>query len=603
MSYRRQSPNRAWYRLQVRGRRIFNRVPLREAQKVYILTLMIGGLCGLAAVSFHKLLDILQDAIIYRAAGLHSWWGMLLVIVIPCLGGLIAGAGLYFLAPEATGSGIPQVKTAYYLGGGRIPARVIPARLFLSSFNIGTGASLGREGPTVHLCAAIASLLGRIFAISRKRLQSLLPVGAAAGLAAAFNTPIAAVTFTLEEILADSSVRPLGSIVIAAVIASVIERAILGENALFSVPAYRLNGAVELLFYAFLGGVSALAAVAFNRGLLELRRKFKTQSRVPQWATPAVGGLVVGLIGMGAILLTGSASVFGIGYGQLAAELRQSLPFKSLIVLGTFKLMASVVSYSSGSTGGIFGPSLYIGGMIGGAVGLTASWMLHNPLTQPGAFALVGMGAVFAGIVRAPVTSIIIIFEMTNNYSIILPLMVANITSYVVATKLAPEPIYDALLKQDRIHLPHAHQHVLKTIPVSDAMTRDVVAISGQLTVSEAFRHVQSLPQYHHSYPVVDPGGKLIGIVTFNDLKRALAAGQSNVHLVHLLASRRLMNTHPDETLHEVMVKLGRRGISQLPVVSRSDPSRLLGIIAMDDVARALSQAEDSGAAEEKESV
>ncbi len=594
-SFRRSA---TWYRLQVRARGLFNRIPLTESQKVYILTLLIGAFCGLAAVLFHQLLDFFQDNIIYRAAELSSWARAPLLLLIPALGGLIAGAGLHFLAPEATGSGIPQVKTAFYLDGGRIPARVIPGRLLLSSFNIGTGASLGREGPTVQLCAALASLLGRIFAISRQGLRNLLPVGAAAGLAAAFNTPIAAVTFTLEEILADVSVRPLGSIVIAAVIASVIERSILGEQPLFSVPAYRLNRAMELPFYALLGVVAGIAATAFNEGLLRLRARFRTQSAIPQWATPAMGGLILGALGLSALLLTGSSSVFGIGYRTLAMELRGELPLKILIVLGIGKLIGSVVSYSSGSTGGIFGPSLYIGGMVGGIVGLLAGDLLGNSVTQPGAFALVGMGAVFAGIVRAPVTSIIIIFEMTNNYSIILPLMVANIISYVLASRLSPQPIYDALLMQDGIHLPHTQPHALKNITVGKAMTRQVVTVDASLTVAQAFRHVQKLPQYHHAYPVVDRDGKLAGIFTFNDLKRAIAEGKSELQLGDLV-NRRIVHAHPDHTLDKVIYRLGREDISQLPVVSRRDASRLLGIINMDDVTRALSRTQDDKEEEE----
>ncbi len=590
----------AWYQLQVRGRRLFNRVPVTETQKVYILTLLIGVICGLAAVAFHRLLEFFQNHIIYRAAELEEWPRIPLLILIPALGGLIAGAGLYFFAPEARGSGIPQVKTAFYLDGGRIPARVIPGRLFLSSFNIGTGASLGREGPTVQLCAAIASLLGRMFAISRRRLQSLLPVGAAAGLAAAFNTPIAAVTFVLEEVLGDTSIRPLGSIVIASVIASVIERSILGPQPLFDVPTYQLNRPLELVYYSILGVAAGLVATAFNEGLLRLRARFSGQNIIPQWATPALGGLFVGVIGLVGLLLTGSSSIFGIGYQTLAEELHGGLALKVLIVLGLGKLIASVISYSSGSTGGIFGPSLYLGGMTGGLIGILARFMLQDPRVQPGAFALVGMGAVFAGIVRAPVTSIVIIFEMTNNYAIILPLMIANITSYVVSRKLSPRSIYDALLLQDGIHLPHEEKHVLRTIAVGEAMTRKIVTVIGHQTVGEAFQHVQRLPEYHHAYPVVDAEGKMIGIITFNDLKRALAAGRSELRLAEL-QNRAIIHAHPDQTLDQVIFKLGHEGISQLPVVSRKDTSKLLGIISMSDIAQALSKVEEDDAEDEIE--
>jgi chloride channel protein, CIC family len=216
-----------------------------------------------------------------------------------------------------------------------------------------------------------------------------------------------------------------------------------------------------------------------------------------------------------------------VGYGTLSVELQGSLPLKLLVILGVCKLAGTLVSYSSGSAGGIFGPSLYIGGMIGGAVGLLTRFALGNPLTEPGAFALVGMGAVFAGIVRAPVTSIIIIFEMTHNYSIILPLMVANITSYALATKLSPTPIYDALPLQDDIHLPHAERQTLKQIPVSAAMTAEVVTVRANVTVGEAFQYAQSLPETYRAYPVVNDAGRLMGLVTLNDLKRALAAGRN----------------------------------------------------------------------------
>ena len=582
----RTSHSPKWFSFQVAARRVFNRVPVTENQKIYLLTMIIGCVCGLAAVCFHLLLDFLQEHIIYRAATIPRWW-IPLLIFIPAIGGLISGAGLYFYAPRARGSGIPQVKTAFYLEGGRIPARVIWSKMFLSAFNIGTGASLGREGPTVQICAAIASVLGRVFAISRKRLQSLIPVGAAAGLAAAFNTPIAAVTFTLEEILGQASSRPLGSIVIAAVIAAVIERAILGEHALFNVPAYRLNSAFELLFYAVLGLFAGLAAVVFNEGLLRLRAFFKNQRVAPQWATPAVGGLILGCVGIVALYLTGSSSTFGVGYGQLGIVLQTTLPLQILIVLGIAKLIGTVVSYSSGSSGGIFGPSLYIGGMLGGAIGVGAQHLLGNPATQPGAFALVGMGAVFAGIVRAPVTSIIIIFEMTNNYSIILPLMIANITSYLVATEISPTPIYDALLEQDGIHIPHEQRHALKQLSVSEAMTSPVQTLDGYEAVGEVFKRLETLPERFHAYPVTDGDGEMIGICTFNDLKRALSAGKTGDAL-RVVARKQVETIYANQSLDTALVKMGKKGVSQLVIVDRADQSKLIGMITMQDIARKL---------------
>lgn len=582
-----------WRRLQVRVRNTFNRLPLRESRKLHLLTFLIGGACGLAAVAFHWLLESLQNGVIYRAAATPGPWRAPLLLLIPALGGLVAGAGLYFYSPEARGSGIPQVKAAFLLDGGRIPARVIPAKMLLPALNIGTGASLGREGPTVQICAAIASLLGRVFDVSREGLRSLVPVGAAAGLAAAFNTPIAAVTFTLEEILGDTAAKPLGSIVIASVIASVVERWLLGEHALFSVPPYKLNGVGELPFYIVLGLVSGLAAVAFNVSLLRLRAWFAAQRRIPAWASPGAGGFVLGLLGLSALLLTGSSSVFGVGYQQLAVGLQGGMPLKVMLILGVFKLAATVMSYSSGSSGGIFGPSLYIGGMLGGVVGIVASALLGSPSTQPGAFVLVGMGAVFAGIVRAPITSIVIIFEMTNNYSIILPLMAANITSYALARRLSPMPIYDALLMQDGLHIPHESAHPLKQVRVAAAMNRDLVTLNGSWTVDEA-QGCLAVAKGTRSYPVADDGGRLIGMLDAAEIGRALDAREGGKRLAEL-ALAPSGHAHPDHGLDVVLVKLGRLGVSALPVVSRKDTKKLLGVITMKDVAAALARAADGG--------
>jgi CIC family chloride channel protein len=575
-----------WYEAQVRARKAFNRLPLTEAQKIYILTMLIGALGGLAAVLFHVLLDFFQNHIIYRIAGASSWWHIPGVIIVPAIGGLITGAGLYFWAPEARGSGIPQVKAAFYLDGGRIPFRAFWGKMLFSSLNIGTGASLGREGPTVQICAALASLLGRLFALSRRSLTSLVPVGAATGLAAAFNTPIAAVTFTVEEILGDSAARPMGSIVVAAVIAAVVEHSILGELPLFQVRPYRLNSALELVFYSLLGVLAGIAAVTFNKSLLCLRKFFLTQRVIPQWAAPGAGGLLLGGIGLIALLATGSPSIFGVGYTQLSVVLQSGLPIRALIILGACKLAGTVVSYSSGSSGGIFGPSLYIGGMLGAIVGLLTH-SIPGFASQPGAFALVGMGAVFAGIVRAPITSIVMIFEMTANYSMILPLMIANIISYVVATKLDPIPIYDALLDQDGVKLPHNELQTLRSLTVGAVMTRNVNSLVEQITVREAFHDIQELSRRYHSYPVLSSEGRLIGLLTFNDLKRALAAGLDGASLKEV-ASRNLVVAVPDSGLDLALIQLTKAKISQLLVVSPNDPEMLMGIITLHDVARTL---------------
>ncbi|GBC82631.1 H(+)/Cl(-) exchange transporter ClcA [bacterium HR10] len=579
-----QRLTRRWYRLELKAARLLDALGLAENQKTLALTLLIGAVCGWAAVAFHLALDVAERQLIGRAMGWSLGSRVLGLLLIPTAGGLLAGALLRFVE-EARGSGIPQVKAAYHLNYGRIPFKVVLAKMGLGTLCIGSGLSLGREGPTVQICAGIASLFGRLAAVSRRTLMSLVPVGSAAGLAAAFNTPIAAVTFTLEEIVGDLSHRSIGAIVVASVIAAVIEHWILGSQSLFSVPPYAFNGARELPFYAMLGALAAGLSVLFTTSLLRLRQWFLRWD-IPRWVKPGVGGCVVGLIGLVALEAWGARGVFGIGYDTLSRALRGEIAFKLALVLLVAKLVATVVSYSSGAAGGIFAPILFIGGMLGSLVGTLAAYVLHTDVTRAaGAFALVGMGAVFAGAVRAPITSVLIIFEMTNTYSIILPLMIANAISYSIASRLSPTPVYEALLLQDGVHLPHrAPPHVLGRMTVASAMTRDVVTLPDALTVEAAYE--RALHYGHHAYPVVDMQNRLVGIITVNDLRREVGRGNGG-KLLGEVAVKRVVHTHPDHTLEHALLKLGRWDISQLPVVSRLDDRRIVGILTLGDIARA----------------
>ena len=295
---------------------------------------------------------------------------------------------------------------------------------------------------------------------------------------------------------------------------------------------------------------------------------------------------MVGLIGLVALEAWGARGIFGIGYDTLSRALRGEMAFRLALVLLVAKLVATAVSYSSGAAGGIFAPVLFIGGMLGSLVGTLAAHVLHTDATRTaGAFALVGMGAVFAGALRAPITSVLIIFEMTNAYSIILPLMIANAISYSIASRLSPTPVYEALLLQDGVHLPHrAPPHVLGRMTVASAMTRDVVTLPDVLTVEAAYERASRYG--YHAYPVVDVRNRLVGIITINDLRREIGRGNGS-KLLGDVAVRPVVHTHPDHTLEHALLKLGRWDISQLPVVSRLDDRRIVGILTLGDIARA----------------
>lgn len=562
-----------------------------ESQRVFALTLVVGATSGLAAVSFHLTIIKAESWLINPAIGVPGAYGTIMTIVIPVFGGLISGLALYYVVPGARGSGIPQVKIAYSAKGGRLPFRDIIGKFFISALQIGSGASLGREGPTVHICAGIATNLGQTFALSQKNIKRLLPVGVAAGIAAAFNAPIAAVTFTIEEIVGDLDQTVLSGVIVAAAIAAAIERSILGEHPVFSInESYGLHYASSLIFYAMLGLAAGGISLVFSESLLRLRTFFRGFNRFPAWAQPAVGGLVTGALILSALHLFKTSGINGSGYETLSLALAGKLAFKVMAVMCLLKLAATVFSYSSGGAGGIFAPSLFVGGMLGGVIGFLDVNLLQHPSGELGAFALVGMGAVFAGVIRAPITSIIIIFEMTGSYGLILPLMIANMTSYGMASRFRPTPIYDALLEQDHIFLPHSTKgvaHALERIRVIDAMVSDVITLLPKLTAEQAFQTIREVELT--TFPIVGEQGSCLGVITEMRLRRTVAVGDGDVNVTEI--ADKPLTVYPDHLLDRALYRMNRFQVRQLSVVERADGHRFVGIITMADIIRVQAEA------------
>ena len=429
-----------------------------ERQRLLAFTILAGGLCGLAAVAFHMSVAWVEGMLIDRAAAGysnpsgHTWIAW--TILCPALGGLICGLGLYFLVPAAAGSGIPQVKVAFARRSGFIAARDTIGKFFLCVMQIGSGGSLGVEGPTVHICAGVSNILARAARLNDANRRRMTSVGMAAGIAAAFNAPIAAVTFTLEELIGDLDQTMLSGVIVAAALAAVVEHTIMGANPIFHVPrAFELGNASSLVWYALLGLLAAIVSVAFTDSLLGVRAWFKKLTAVPKWVHPALGGAATGAFAVAALLLFHLGGIAGDPYKTLTLAFSGTIPVVTMIALCVLKLAATVTSYSSGGAGGIFAPSLFMGGMLGGAVGYLDVTVFHHPADSIGAFAVVGMGAVFAGTVRAPMTSVLIIFEMTRGYGLVLPLMIANMSAFALARHWRKTSVYDALLEQDGIYL------------------------------------------------------------------------------------------------------------------------------------------------------
>lgn len=577
--------------MRVAGRTLIRRFLPNESQHLFALTLAVGVVCGLVAVAFHLAIRAAEHLLIERALHAEGSIWMVWTVLTPTLGGLLAGAALTWIVPGARGSGIPQVKQAFAVEGGRVRFRDAFGKFIVGALQIGSGASLGREGPTVQICAGAASLLARATSLPPRQMRRLTPVGVAAGIAAAFNAPIAAVTFTIEEIVGKLDQAVLSGVVIAAALAAVIERGILGVHPVIEVDqTYGLDHPSSLALYAVLGVAAAFISVAFTDSLLKLRLWFRGVRVVPSWMHPGIGGLVTGVLAVAMLRFLGTTGVTGGGYETLGHALAGQLGFRVLVALCVVKLVATVFSYSSGGAGGIFAPSLFVGAMLGGAVGHLDVFLLGHESRQLGAFALVGMGAVFAGVIRAPITSVLIIFEMTGGYGLVLPLMLANMTSYVIARRLRPTPIYEALLEQDGVVLPHAAPpaHPLEQLQVADAMVRDVVTLRVDQSIADGVTLVAA--QTFARMPVVDLAGAVLGVVPVGHLRSAVDGTSPVTTLMqpcHVIRS--------DAPLLRAVVRMNDLGVRQLLVVDAETESRLVGILAMSDLVRAHARAAPMG--------
>ena len=534
------------------------------------LSLVIGALVGLVVVAFILLTGRLA-ARMYPAGG-AAW----LRIVVPTLGSLVTGYLLYRYFPYARGSGIPQTKFALYVEDGRIRMRTVVGKFACCSASLASGISLGREGPSVQVGAGLASVIGRRLGLSKERVKWLVPVGSSAALAAAFNTPIAAVLFSLEEIMGDLHAPVLGSVVLSSATAWMVLHLVLGDDPLFHVAGYHLVHPLEFGVYAVLGVVGGLGSVCFVKLLLGLRERFRRLPRWTVWFQPVIGGLTVGLMGWF------YPNVLGVGYNYVERVLNGDVVLRVVAVLAVLKIVATAVCYASGNAGGIFGPSLFIGAMIGGAVGSVAHALLPGYTAEPGAYALVGMGAAFAGIVRTPLTSVIMIFEVTRDYTIIVPLMISNLIAYFISYKLQPEPIYEALAHQDGVQLPNAASRAeAARIQVAQAMRTVPEVFPPAATVAEAAARARQSGL--DAWPVADTDGAWAMLGT-SEMEGAIAGGLGGQEPADILGDPVFLHVHPDHPLGLALERMGASGHKAVPVVSRADVRELLGVLTLDDI-------------------
>ena len=544
----------------------------REERFFLILSVFIGVFSGLAVVCFRFAIDWCRIYLL----GSGSTLSPTRLVLAPTLAGLIIAVLVIHVFPMARGSGVNQTKAALYIYNGHIPIRTAVGKFITAALAIGSGHSLGPEDPSLQIGASLASALGRRLHLSRDRMRLIAPVGAAAGLAAAFNAPISAVLFVIEEVIGRWTAGILGSVVLSAVSSVVVMRWFLGSESLFRIPAVQLERPSELIAYSILGIVGGLASVAFSSGIATLRPRFRALPPWTQYFQPAVAGLLIGLI---AIL--GAPQVMGAGYEYIDEAMHGRFTWQMLAILAGLKIIATLLSFVSGTPGGMFAPTLFIGAMLGAAVGGAEHVFLPHLSGSPGTYALVGMGVLFAGFLRAPMTSVFMVLEVSGNYSIIVPVIVANTFAYVISRRLQPTGIFDALTRQDGLDLPSMEEQREEGIlRVEDAMrpaTNPV--LDAKESVGRAFRQTVDVAG-DVLLVLLNPSGW--SSVTRGELETMVKEDKGDLTLASVLVSRQIPFLHPDHALDTALRYIDRWPL--VPVVSRADYRKLEGVISQQDV-------------------
>jgi chloride channel protein, CIC family len=544
----------------------------REERFFLLLAVFIGIFSGLAVICFRLAIDWTRIALLGPLPHAHS----LRLLIVPTLVSLLVSALVIHIFPLVRGSGVNQTKAALYIYNGYIPFRTAVGKFITAALAIGAGHSLGPEDPSLQIGAAIASSLGRRLELSREKLRLLAPMGAAAGLAAAFNAPVSAVLFVIEEVIGRWSAGILGSVVLSAISSVVVVRWFLGSEPLFHIPAVEFVQPTELIAYAVLGIAGGIAAVIFAKSIGYLRPKLRDLPRYTQYFQSAVAGLMIGLIGY-----LGAPQIMGAGYNYMDQALHGRFPWRVLAILAGLKILSTTLSFVSGTPGGMFAPTLFIGAMLGGAVGGAEHYFYPHLSGSTATYALVGMGVLFAGFLRAPMTSVFMVLEVSGNYSIIIPVIVANTFAYFISRSLQPVPIFDLLTKQDGLILPSLEEQREQTILlVEDAMRTPLTPVLGsQDTVFQAATRIQDTPG--ENFIVQTPSGGW-NIIARDRLKKLMGEGKQEITLVSVLPHQHIPHLHPDMPLEMALRYVSHFPL--VPVVHRADLRKLVGVISREDI-------------------
>ncbi|MFC1856788.1 chloride channel protein [Thermodesulfobacteriota bacterium] len=552
-----------------------------------VLGIIVGIAGGYGAVGFRYLINFIQSIAYGSPNELLDvvksvpWY---LRIAIPAIGGLIVGPTVYFFAREAKGHGVPEVMHAVALKQGIIRKRIVFIKALVSAVCIGTGGSVGREGPIVQIGSAVGSSLGQLFQVSTNRIRTMVGCGAAAGIAATFNAPIAGSIFALEIILGEFEIDSFSPIIISAVAATAISRYYLGDFPAFILPTYELNSLLEFPLYALLGVLCALVAVGFTLFLYRAEDVWDS-IKFPEYLKAVVGGLMMGAMGLV------FPQVLGVGYGAIDLALMVKLSWWLMALLVLFKILATSITIGSGGSGGIFAPSLFMGAMAGGAFGQIVHSLFPSVAASAGAYGVVGMGAVVAATTHGPLQAILIIFEMTGTYKIILPLMITCIISCLIAGRLCGESIYTFKLIRRGVNIKAGKEvNVLKSMPVKNVMYHTVEIVPENLSLkalAETLPHSRS-----NNFVVVNDKEEIAGVLTFFDYYDALFNEKLDDHMaVKDIMTPDVVTVSIEDNLATALEKITADDFAILPVVEVENPLKMLGILTRRDILEAYDQA------------
>jgi chloride channel protein, CIC family len=544
---------------------------LSEGNLFLLLAIIIGMFSGMAVVCFRITIEWIRLGLLGSSLAPPHWR----ILLAPAGAGLVVAFLVQKYFTAARGSGVNQTKAAVYIFDGYVPFRTVIGKFLTCSLAIGSGHSLGPEDPSLQMGAGIASMLGRHLKLSRDKLRLIAPVGAAAGLAAAFHAPLSAVLFVIEEVIGTWSASALGAIVLSAVSAAVVMRSFLGGEPMFRVPSYTLGHPAELLSYAVLGVVSGVLSLAFTKIIAYFRPKLRA---LPEWTwyiQPAAAGLLIGFIGLRFPQATGT------GYVYIDQALHSQYTWQILAVLGFAKILTTSLSFVSGTPGGMFAPTLFIGAMIGGAIGGLEHHFFPQVSAAVGPFALVGMGTFFAGFMRVPITSVFMVVETTGSYSIVLPVMISNTIAYLISRAYQDVALFDLLAKQDNLELPSMEeQREQIVLRVEDAMRKpDLPPLQAGDPLARALESAATTTE--EVLLVSFPTGRWAEILR-KDLPAVAEAHPHETQLREILSTARLPVLHPDQRLDDALRFI--QGHALLPVVGRGGSRKLEGILSLQDI-------------------